>query len=229
MTMLNLLLLPLLWLTNLFTPDGDGGGDGDGGPSDPPPADPPADPKPKDKPDAAPKPGSAAALAAENQPLKDALPERDRKDREAEEERLRKQGEHQTLAERMKEERDAAKAQVQVVARRAAFISAASSGGISDPMAAYHLAHADGLLDKVAVDAEGVANTDQAGEAVKAVKAKYPSLFGRQQFGRGHQESGSEPTDKRPASGISTRERFRRGFEDDPAWGRMVDNADRRR
>jgi hypothetical protein len=96
-------------------------------------------------------------------------------------------------------------------------------------MAAYHLAHADGLLDKVAVDAEGVANTDQAGEAVKAVKAKYPSLFGRQQFGRGHQESGSEPTDKRPASGISTRERFRRGFEDDPAWGRMVDNADRRR
>lgn len=128
--------------------------------------------------------GELAALRKEKE-------ERERADLEA-------KGEHQKLAEAEKAKREAAEARAVNIARRAAFVAAAS-GKVADPEAAYKLAAADGLLNDLDVDDDGNAkDAKRPGQIVDEIVKRYEFLKVKNSggsFGDDRSGAGGAPQD----------------------------------
>jgi hypothetical protein len=150
---------------------------------------------------------SLHAVTAERDSLKRATEEAERKTAE-------EQGRWQELAEKNDAKAKEAQAKFESTARRAAFVSAIS-GKASDPMAAYKLALADGLLNDVKVDEDGNAEDDPITKAIDATLKKYPMLkagagsFGGERGGTQSETTGFDP--KKATSREMLEEGIRRG------------------
>jgi hypothetical protein len=129
---------------------------------------------------------------------------REKEEREAKE--LADKGEHQKLAESEKAKREAAEARATTIARRSAFVAAAS-GKVTDPEAAYKLAQADGLLSDLGVDDDGNAkDPKQPAAIVESVLKAYEFLKVKNGTGRdfGGPAGGNQPggKDRRDMTGM---------------------------
>lgn len=104
------------------------------------------------------------------------LQARKKADEERERAEAEKKGEFEKVAAAEREKREAAEKRAIGIARRAAFIAAAS-GKVADPEAAYKLAAADGLLNDLDVDDEGNAKDAKAAPGiVESLIKKYEFL-----------------------------------------------------
>lgn len=147
---------------------------------------------------------SLNAVTAERDRLKREAEERDREKAEAE-------GRWQELAQKNDDKAKSFESKFLATARRAAFVAAAS-GKASDPMAAYKLAIADGLLDDVKVSDDGEAEEKPIADAVDVTLKKYAFLkSGAGSFGGERGSTQSEPTDD-PNRKITSRERLEAGI-----------------
>lgn len=144
------------------------------------------------------------AVTAERDSLKRATDEAERKKAEDE-------GRWQELAEKNAAQAKEERARFEATARRAAFV-AAISGKASDPMAAFKLAHSDGLLSDVKVSDDGEADEKPITEAIDATLKKYPMLkAGAGSFGGERGGTQSETTGVDVAK-MSSRERMEYGI-----------------
>jgi hypothetical protein len=144
--------------------------------------------------------------------LQAVVAERDRLAREArerEEATAKEEGRWQELAEKNETRAKAAEERVTRVARRSAFVSAASKAGVTDPEAAYKLALADGLLNDVNVDADDNADAGAIAKALEAAQKTYKFLKRDASFGG---ERGGQPEADASDPNLSTRERMRRAY-----------------
>jgi hypothetical protein len=147
--------------------------------------------------------------------------ERDRLAAEARqrtEDEQKAKGEWESVATKREQERDEWKTRFTSVARRSAFI-AKIGPQVPDAEAAYKLAHADGLLDKIDVDNDGNANAGHIDEAVKKTLETYKSIFGKS-ASFGGERSGQQPETGKVPDDIGGRERARRYYESNPSGRR---------
>lgn len=188
-----------------FQTSGDGapGGDPSGGAPATPPATPPAGGAPTTPPAPATPPTDQSVPYARFKEVNDELQARKRADEERETAEATKRGEHEKVAQAEKAKREEAEAKALRVARRAAFVAGAS-GKVSDIEAAYKLALADGDLDKVEVDDDGMPKDAKAVEqAITDLTKRYEFLkVDSRSFGGdrgGQQPGGGGPSDPKTA------------------------------
>jgi hypothetical protein len=143
--------------------------------------------------------------------------ERDRLNREREEadkKTAEEQGRWQELAQKHEAKAKDFESRFMATARRAAFVAGISSKA-SDPMAAYKLALADGLLNDVKVNDEGEADEEPIAKAIDATLKKYPMLkAGAGSFGGERGSTQSETPGFDPKTATATQkmiEGMRRG------------------